>query len=154
MHEHVRHEQQLLERMIGRWNVEFECSSEADSSVQGGESVRRLGDHWIIGEGSVGEGHEAMHSILTIGFDPRRERFVGTFIASVMTNLWVYEGSVDADGRVLTLATEGPHPTEDRLARYEDIFEFVNDDHRTLTSRVLEQDGTWQQVMLANYRRV
>ena len=40
--------------------------------------------------------------IMTLGYDPAKKRFVGTFIGSMMTNLWVYEGELErqrADAR-------------------------------------------------------
>ena len=32
----------------------------------------------------------------TLGYDPAKKKYVGTFIASVMTHLWIYSGSLDA----------------------------------------------------------
>lgn len=156
MHEEPQSQHRWLKRMVGRWAVDFSCpdaSGENPQIASGVENVRMLGDLWIVGEAEMVEKEDGQ-SLLTIGFDPRRELFIGTFVASMMTHMWIYEGSLDSDGRVLTLATEGPHYAEERLARYEDIFEFVDDDHRTLTSRVLEQDGTWKQVVTASYRRI
>ena len=47
-------------------------------------------------------------TIMTLGYDPQKERFVGTFVASMMTHMWHYNGSLDAAEKVLTLDTEGP----------------------------------------------
>ena len=91
---------------------------------------------------------------MTLGFDPQTKRFVGTFIASAMTHLWPYRGSLDASGTTLTLDSEGPSFSGDgTMAKYQDIIEFVTKDHRTLTARVQSADGSWQQFMTAHYRR-
>jgi hypothetical protein len=91
---------------------------------------------------------------MTLGYDPQTERFVGTFIASMMTHLWPYNGALDATGKVLTLDSEGPSFAGDgTMAKYQDIIEFINDDHRTLSSQVLGPDGQWQPFMKAHYRR-
>jgi hypothetical protein len=71
----------------------------------------------------------------------------------MMTSMWVYEGTVDATGRVLTLDTEGPSMSGDGTAKYQDIVEFQSDDERSLTSRVQGPNGEWQQIMKATYRR-
>jgi hypothetical protein len=94
-------------------------------------------------------------TIMTLGYDPQKQRFVGTFIGSMMTYLWVYEGSLDAAGKVLTLDAEGPSfaPGAQGMAKYKDAIEFLTDDHRTLTSRMLGPDGQWQEFMTAHYRR-
>jgi hypothetical protein len=77
---------------------------------------------------------------------------VGTFIGSMMSHLWVYEGALDATEQVLTLETEGPGMAADgTMAKYRDVI--VNDDHRVMTSHVLSDDGRWHAFMTANYRR-
>jgi hypothetical protein len=72
----------------------------------------------------------------------------------MMTHLWVYDGSLDATERVLTLNAEGPSfVAEGKTAKYQDVIEFESEDHRTLTSRTLGDDGQWHQFMTAHYRR-
>ena len=85
-----------------------------------------------------------MTTMMTLGYDPQKARYVGTFVASMMTHLWVYDGALDAAERVLTLDTEGP----DMAA------EGKSDDHRVLISHMLRDDGKWHGFMTANYRKV
>jgi len=122
---------------------------------KGRETVRSLGGLWTIGEGS-GEapGGGTCDSVMTLGFDPQTKRFVGTFIASMMTYLWPYNGTLDAAGKVLTLDSEGPSFAGDgAMAMYQDIIEFHSDNHRTLSSQFLGPDGQWVPFMKAHYRR-
>ena len=141
-----------LSRLVGEWTFEAECSMGPDQPAmkfKGTETVRSLGGLW-----TVGHGEGACSSIMTLGFDPQLKRFVGTFVASVMTQLWVYNGSLDADEKVLTLDTEGPSFAGDgTMAKYQDIIEFVSDDHRRLSSQMLGADGQWIGFMKAEYRR-
>ena len=125
------------------------------SKWTGRETVRLLGRLWTIGEGA-GEmpGGGESQSIMTLGYDPQTQRFVGTFIASVMTHLWPYNGTLDAAERVLTLDSEGPSFAGDgTMAKYQDIIEFVDDNYRTLSSQLLGPDGKWVPFMKAHYRR-
>jgi hypothetical protein len=151
-------EHEWLHKLIGDWTSEMECSMGPDQPPMkstGTESVRSLGGLWTIGEGA-GDAPDGtpVKSIMTLGYDPQKQRFVGTFVASVMTHLWSYEGTLDASGKVLTLDTEGPSFTGDgSLAKYQDIIEFVSDDHRILRSRTPGPDGTWIEFMTAHYRR-
>jgi hypothetical protein len=93
-------------------------------------------------------------TVMTLGYDPAKKKFVGTFIGSMMTNLWVYEGGLDASGKVLTLDAEGPSFTDPtKMAKYKDTVEIVSPDHRTLSSRFQAEDGTWHHFMTAHYRR-
>jgi hypothetical protein len=71
-------------------------------------------------------------TIMTLGFDPAKTRFVGTFIGSMMTHMWIYDGQLDAAGKVLTLDAEGPSFTDPaKMAKFQDMIEIKSDDQRT-----------------------
>ena len=148
-----------LQQLVGKWTFESECVGEPGQPTEkhrGTESVKSLGELWIVG-GGAGEmpGGGTSQMMITLGFDPKRNRFVGTWLGSMMTHLWVYEGELDASGRVLTLNAEGPSFTSpDKTAKYQDIIEVKNADHRILLSRTLGEDGKWTHFMTAHYRRV
>jgi hypothetical protein len=148
-----------LQQLVGQWTFEVEYSMGPDQPLMksaGTESVRLLGQLWTIGEGlgEMPDGGES-RSIMTLGFDPKTNRFVGTFIASTMTHLWIYDGALDAAGKILTLDAEGPSFAADgKLAKYQDIIEFIDTDLRKLSSRIQGEDGQWFHFMTAYYRRV
>jgi hypothetical protein len=151
-------EHQWLQKLVGKWSCEGECIMGPDqppSKHTGTETVRSIGGLWTMGEGTgAGPDGAQMTSIMTLGYDPQTKRFVGTFIASMMTHLWIYNGSLDAAGKVLTLDTEGPDFSGGPdMVKYQDIIEFVSDDHRILKSRQVGPDGKWNQFMTAHYRR-
>lgn len=157
MHEvQPQKEHHWLQKLVGDWTFENECIMGPDqppSKFTGKETVRSLGGIWVLCEGE-GEspGGGSAKSIMTLGYDPDKKRFVGTFIASMMTYLWLYDGSLE--GNVLTLDAEGPSFAGDgKIVKYQDIIEFVSDDHRTLRSQVLGADGKWNHFMTAHYRR-
>lgn len=151
-------EHQWLQQLLGEWSYDAEGISEPGQAPEvnsGIESVRSLGGLWFVaeGQGSMPGGGEAT-MIMTLGYDPKRGRFVGTWIGSMMTHLWVYEGTLDASGKVLTLEAEGPSfATDGTMARYRDVIEIKSADHRLLTSYALGDDGEWRRFMTANYRR-
>jgi len=151
-------EHKWLQKLVGEWTFEGEAMMEPGQlpvKFKGTESVRALGGLWILAEGR-GEmpGCGASTTLLTLGYDPKRERFVGTFVASMMAHLWVYDGKLDESGKVLTLDTEGPDmAVEGKMRRMQDVIEIKSDDHRVLTSRMLGDDGKWLQFMEAHYRR-
>ncbi|MEX2220250.1 MAG: DUF1579 domain-containing protein [Candidatus Rokuibacteriota bacterium] len=151
-------EHRWLEKLVGEWTSEGEATmapGKPPEKFKGTESVRSLGGLWILaeGQGEMPDGGAAT-TMMTLGYDPNRKRFVGTFIGSMMTHLWVYDGALDAAARVLTLEAEGPSmAAEGQMATYRDVIEFKSDDLRVLTSHVRSDDGTWQGFMTANYRR-
>ena len=151
-------EHQCLHRLLGEWTYEHEATmapGQPPEKFRGTESVRSLGGLWIVAEGQgemPGGGTATM--IMTLGYDPAKQRYLGTWVGSMMTHLWVYDGALDAAERVLTLEAEGPSMAGDgKLAKYRDVIEFKSNDHRVLTSHMLGEDGTWQQVMTGHFRR-
>lgn len=65
------------------------------------EKVRSLGGLWIQckGQGEMCGGPAT--TMMTLGYDPQKQRFVGTWLGSMMTYLWLYDGEMDAAQRVL-----------------------------------------------------
>jgi hypothetical protein len=148
-------EHEWLQRLVGEWTYEAEWSmapGEPTQTSSGRETVRSLGGLWIVGEGHTAGADE--ESMITLGFDPDKGRFVGTWVSGSTAYLWVYDGELDADGRVLTLNTEG-HSMFDhaKMALYRETMELVSDDHRIFTSQAQGDDGEWQRFMTMHYRR-
>lgn len=148
-----------LHKLVGTWTFESECNMGPDQPAiknAGEETVHSLDGLWTIGEGkSEMPGGGVTRTIMTLGYNPQLNRFVGTFVAGCMTHLWTYLGSLDAAEKVMTLDTEGPSFAGDgTMTKYQDIIELISDDYRTLSSRVLGPDGNWVPFMKAHYRRV
>jgi len=152
-------EHEWLHQLVGEWTSEMEAQMAPDEPPmkhKGTESVRSIGGLWIQGEGQgemPGGGKATM--LLTLGYDPNKKRFVGTWLGSMMTYLWTYEGELDAAQKVLTLNATGPSMAGDGgMAKYQDIIEIVSKDERLLRSQQQQPDGSWKHFMTARYKRV
>jgi hypothetical protein len=148
-----------LQKLVGEWTSEMECPPAPDKppeTFRGTDTGRPVGAVWVQleGKGEMPGGGAAL-TVMTLGYDPAKKKFVGTFIGSMMTHMWLYEGSLDETGKILTLDTEGPDfVNEGKTAKYKDVIEFKDDDYRVLTSHTPGPDGQWTQFMKAEYRRV
>lgn len=146
-----------LRRFLGEWRSEAVIPGEdgaPSETMSGTERARSLGGLWVVSEISGKSPMGAMEAVLTLGYDPEKGRFVGTWIDSMVNHLWVYEGSLDASGNVLTLESRGPSFGGDgTLANYRDAFEFKSADHKVLTSSVEGPAGTWTSYLTVDYRR-
>lgn len=154
-------EHNLLHKLVGEWTFEGLCNMGPDQppmANKGTASIRSLGGLWILASWNV-QGDErdpGVESMLTIGFDPEKVRFVGTFVADCMPGLWVYDGQLDPTGRILTLDTEGPSMMPEAagaVVPYRDIYEFVSDDEHKLRSEMKAGDQ-WVQILESTFRRV
>lgn len=158
MHVEPQKEHHWLQQLLGEWTYESEASCGPDQpsmKATGREVVRSVGGLWVISEGSgdMPDGRPAT-TMMSLGYSPMKKRYVGTWLGSMMAHLWIYDGTLDAAGKVLTLNTEGPSFTEDtKLAQYKDVIEIKSPDHRILTSHLLGDDGKWSQFMTAHYRK-
>jgi hypothetical protein len=147
-----------LQQLVGDWIVSVKHMEAAGMGGQepfGTEQMRPVGGLWVVGHGEMDMGDgSTFQSRLTLGYDAARQRFVGTWIDTVQTHMFVYEGTLDDSGRQLTLSTKGPSFTQPgTLASYRDVIRIVDADTRTLTSYAKGQDDQWIEFMTATYRR-
>jgi len=149
---------QIFEKLVGNWNVSTKCSMGPDqpaAEFKGTSVGRMMGGLWLLleGSGTGPDGVEGEH-LFTLGYDPAKNGYVGSFICSVMDHLWLYDGTYDEASRKLILNSEGPKMDQSGgLAHYRDAFEFVSEDHCILTSHMLGEDDQWHQFMTADYHR-
>jgi len=152
-------EHQWLQRLVGDWTYEHECHMGPDQppmKSSGRQSIKPLGGFWILMDmiGSTPDGHDAQ-SIIQLGYDPKKQQFVGTFIASMMDNMWLYAGTLDESGKILTLDSEGPSFVEEgATGRYQDIIEMVDDNQFVFRSQFWGPDGQWVPFMRGMNQRV
>lgn len=158
MHKDVLKEHEWLTGLAGEWSYEGDCFVGPDKPRQqfsGVETVRTLGDIWIIaeGKGQMPDG-TAGFTLLTLGYEPENKRYVGSWIGSMMNRLWVYEAKIEVPFQRLALHSEGPSFAGDgTIVPYKDVVEILSDDHRTFSGHVQEPNGDWREFMTAHYRR-
>lgn len=146
-----REEHGFLKKMVGTWDV----TSEMSGDTPWVEVVRSLHGIWYVGEGNgdMPGGEGPATTVLTLGYDPAKGKYVGTWLGSMMDHLWVYEGEVEPDGKTLNLYTVGPSMSGEGMADYREQIIFLSDDHRVFNSSAKQADGSWKQFMEAHYRR-
>ena len=151
-----QHEHQWLDPLIGQWKIEHECQ-EPDGKISttlGVMNCRSLGGMWLICESS-GESSEAelWSAIMTLGYDLHQKQYVGTFVGSMMTNIWHYQGVVDESGKRLPLESEGPAFDGSGRCKYRDTIEILDNENWLFTSELQADDGKWRQFMAGKHTR-
>lgn len=137
-------EHEWLKQLAGEWEGDVaNCT----------QNARLLGGLWLVSDFKATVGDKPMSAVLTIGYDPQTKKFVGTWIDSMTTHLWTYEGTLDATGKILTLAAEGPNPATGKIAKMRDVLEIKTKDHNVMSSQIQGDDGKWQTFMTVNYKR-
>lgn len=147
-----------LMQLVGEWDYEnkMECSGTPEQIYRGHESVGALGGLWVLAEavGPMPDGQPAS-MLITLGFDSETQRFVGTWIGTMMSRMWVYDGELGSEGRVLTLHSHGPAmPPGEGSTDYKDVIELLGPDQRRMVSWYKDPAGEWKLLMTINYQRV
>lgn len=151
-------EHEWLQKFVGEWTTEAEMMMGPEETFHcvGSETVRSIGGRWIVSDMSGDSPMGAMTGVMTLGFDPEKGKYIGTWIDSVSNHMWVYEGTLDETGAVLTLNTTGPdmmNPTPGKTSNYLDVVEFKNPNLRTLTSSAQDDAGEWHTFGTITFRR-
>jgi hypothetical protein len=146
-----------LQKFVGNWEAEAEIimdPAKPPMKSKGTETVRPIGGFWILSEGKSEAMGMKFDHVLTLGYDPEKKKYIGTWFDSMSSYLWKYEGTVDPTGKILTLETEGPCPKEPgKISKFKEVTEFKSDDRRVFTSSMLGDDGKWTTFVTVDSRR-
>lgn len=105
--EHAR-----LESGLGRWNVKctyFMDPSQPPMVCDAVETVEPVGPFWTVSLFESEFMGMPFRGRSTLGYDPQKKKWVGTWVDSMSPSMFVMEGGYDAAGKVLTMHCRGPH---------------------------------------------
>ena len=123
-------EHEWLQPLVGEFTSESDCMDQDGNRnvFTGTLSGCSVGGMWVVLKGEGVFGDEPWENRIVLGYDATQGRYVGTFIGSMFTQMWLYNGQIDpTDGR-LVLDTVGPKFTGEGTANYQDIVEIVDKD--------------------------
>jgi hypothetical protein len=150
-------EHALLKQLVGEWDMTFTMYMQPDQppvESKGTDSVRSLGDLWVISEMKTTMMGAAYNGIMSLGYDPDKKQVHGTYIDSFGCVLWVYKGTLNEAGDTLTLETEGPSLDQPgKTARYRETITFKGKDTRSFNSTFESKDGKWVKIVTIEYSR-
>ena len=150
-------EHDLLKRFVGEWESTAEAVAGPNMpamTCKGRGSAKMLGGFWVVIENETEMMGMKINALQTIGYDPAKKKYVGTWVDSMFNHKWDYAGTVDAAGKKLTLEAEGPNfMAEGKPAKFRDTYEFKSPDHIEATSSMQGEDGKWVQFMTGQIKR-
>lgn len=151
-------EHKALEQFAGEWScsaVMGEIPGQDEPLVcKGTENSRLIGGLWYVANGKAEMPGMEGESMITVGYDPKKKSYVGTFVCSMQDYMWEYTGKFDDTGKKLILSTTGPSMTDPgKTANYQEVLETVDANHKTFTSSVQGPDGKWVELVKMTYER-
>lgn len=150
-------EHEWLHQLAGQWEADVEVSAEPGKpplKLKSTEDTRRIGGFWILSASEVPPPGMPFARALTLGWDPQKKKYVGTWVDSFSTYIGRYEGSMDAAGRTLTLEGEMPSPFDPaKSVRVREVIELKSQDQKVVTTSVQGEDGSWFTLVRVDARR-
>lgn len=148
----------FLKKFVGKWESETKGSmgeGQPEMSCKGTMNSEMLGEIWLINHNEMEIPGMPMRGIQTIGFDTEKNKYVGTWVDSMMNHMWKYEGTLDEGGKKLTLEADGPNfATGKGTTKFRDAYEFQDADTIIATSTMQGEDGKWITIMTGKMTRI
>jgi hypothetical protein len=152
-------EHEFLKQFIGTWETEGEANvapapDQPKLKCTGSMKGRMLGGYWLVSESKMSMMGADVEAVQTIGYDPEKKKYVGSWVDSMFNYQWQYDGSVDETGKILTLNAEGPSFLEPgKIGKFRDVYEFKSKDHIVTKSEMQNAEGEWVTFMTGSAKR-
>jgi hypothetical protein len=142
-----------LKEMEGTW----ECVMKSDmmpEDAKGTETITMVGGFWAVFDVKFPEMMMGFpwHGHGTIGYDPEKKKYVGTFVHSAAPHMSIGEGTMDAAGKVLTMNWEGMGPSG-KMEKMREVYEKKDKDNATMTMYGTGPDGKEMKHFVTTYKR-
>lgn len=148
-------EHEFLHKFVGEWESQMEMSGipgEPPMKCKGESKAKMMGGFWIVIAGKGEMQGQPMESIMQVGYDAKKKKYVGTWSDSFSGHMWHYEGNVE--GNTLTLYAEGPNMQDpEKMSKYRDQFTFISPDHYEFSSSLENGEGGWTTFMIGDVKR-
>ena len=146
-----------LEKFAGTWETEMECQIPDKEPIKGKatETAKMLGGFWLTVENKGEMMGSPFTGIMTLGYDPAKKTYIGTWTDSMTSIMWNYTGTVNSAGDTITLEAEGPCPMQGgKICKFKEVMKLTGKDEKTFTSSIQGDDGKWSQIMSSKSKRV
>jgi hypothetical protein len=146
-----------LKQLEGTWDAVSRFMTEPGKPMAESKGVETasmgLGGFWLTYEykgemmGAPFTGRGSM------GFDQQKQKYVGTWIDSMKSGLFLSEGTADDSGRVFTMMAQGYCDSQGKAITMKQVMELKDKDTRTLTFLSPNPDGKDMVVGSIEYKR-
>lgn len=147
---------EVLKQFEGTWDAVAKFAMEPGKPMTESKGVETsvvgLGGFWLsyeytgemMGAPYIGRG--------TLGFDQKKQKYVGTWIDSMKSGLFISEGTGDANGRI-TLIAQGYCDAAGKSIVMKQVLEFKDKDTRSITFLSPNPDGKEELTGTIEYKR-
>ncbi len=145
-------EHEMLSGNVGTWNVKcqyFMDPSQPPMEQTAVETVEPVGAFWTVSKFECDMMGAPFVGRATCGYDTRRGKWVGTWIDSMSTNLFVMEGDMNEEGTTLEMTCQGPNMQTGDMTTFRSVEKRNDDGTREFDFHMALPDGN--EIQLFHY---
>jgi hypothetical protein len=149
-------EHQALKQFDGEWEFTSKCTMPGQEAMEGKgtESVRMTyGGFWADIESKGVMAGKDWSGRGLVGWDPLKKKYCGVWVDSMTPYLYKFLGESDATGKTWTFKTHGVDPKTNKESTEKMVWEFKDQDHRTMKFYTKDESGKEIMVSECTYTR-
>ncbi|MFO0984581.1 MAG: DUF1579 domain-containing protein [Planctomycetota bacterium] len=144
-----------LKAQVGTWDatVKMMMPGAPPSEDHAVATNTMIGDLWLVEDFKGSFGGMPFSGRGITGYDSHKNKYVGTWVDSMVDYLIVVEGTADATGKVRTITYEAPSQTGPGMEKHRDVTELKDNDTILLSMYTTGADGKEAMTMQITYKR-
>jgi len=145
-------EQKVFERTVGTWDATTTMHGTPPS--KGVETNRVLGGLWLVSEFKSEMGGQPFEGHGLYGYDPDKKKYVGVWVDTQSTSFQLSEGTLSADGNMLSMSGEMKNPMGAGTVTVKFVYTFTDSDTRLFAMKMpMPGGGGEMDLMTITYKR-
>ena len=148
---------EALKQLEGTWDAVARFMTEPGKPMAESKGVETasmgLGGFWLITEYKGEMNGQPFTGRGSIGYDQQKQKYVGTWIDSSKSGLFLSEGNADDQGKLFTMIVQGHCDTQGKAITMKQLMEIKDKDSRKLTLLSPNPDGKDVTVGTIEYSR-
>lgn len=145
----------VLRRDVGVWDCEVKFYPDPNGQPvvsKAVESNHMVGDVWVVGDFRGEMAGTTFHGSSQMGYDPKKRKYVGSWIDSASPYPTQMEGTYDASMKILSIVGLGKDPNGMPM-KMKLVVTYREDDSRSMTMYVGAGADEWLRMMEVDYRK-
>ncbi len=142
---------------VGAWKVAckfYMQPGQPPLETEATDTVEALGPFWTLSRFEGSMMGQPFSGVTTLGYEPAQQRFVSTWVDTMMPHLWYFTGGFIEDGKVLELKGQAPSMGGEGTAPWRITHTFESPDTMTLRMFTTLPDGPEVMTMENTYTRM
>ena len=143
-------EHDYLKKMEGTWDATVKFGDQESKGTM--THKMELGGRWLTSDFEGDFGGQKFQGKGFDGYDPVKKKYVAVWVDSMSNSPMVSEGTLDKEGKVMTMLSEGPG-MDGKPTKYKSVSEIKDDDTILFTMSSVDKEGKDQTMMTITYKR-